>query len=81
METLRALRSGYLPAGDELVPPGWLDLTPILGIWRNLDESSAGVASLVLTSDGDRLLVLDALYSFHDSSGRADYFTRDFFHR
>jgi hypothetical protein len=27
------------------------------------------------------VLVLDTLNSFHDSSGRPDYFTREFFHR
>jgi hypothetical protein len=57
METLRQLCVGYLRAGDELAPPGWLDLTPLLGTWRNLDGSTAGVLELVLSRDGERLLV------------------------
>lgn len=137
METLRYLRAEDLPTGDQPVPLGGLDITPILGTWCNTDEATAGVVRMVLTRDGQRLLVrafgagapepddwgevpataygassavtgamgfsavydlgfvtsslaayakqgilvLDALNSFHDSSGRADYFTREFFHR
>ncbi len=57
METLRYLRAEDLPTGDQPVPLGGPDVTPILGTWCNTDEATAGVVRMVLTRDRQRLLV------------------------